>query len=101
MHKLDKTDLRILTALIEDARTSYAALARETNLTIPSIKTRIQKYIDTGLVEKFTIMIDEHMIMRGTSMTFLLKIKPGHLDKIAKELYLSPYIANMTITSGH
>ncbi|NHJ03739.1 MAG: winged helix-turn-helix transcriptional regulator [Candidatus Heimdallarchaeota archaeon] len=101
MQKLDKTDLRILSALIEDSRTSYAALARETNLTIPSIKTRIQKYIDTGLIEKFTIMLDEHMIMQGTSMTFLLKIKPGHLDKVAKDLYLSPYIANMTITSGH
>ena len=101
MQKLDKTDLRILSALIDDSRTSYAALARETNLTIPSIKTRIQKYVDTGLIEKFTIILDEQMIMKGTSMTFLLKIKPGHLDKIAKDLYVSPYIANMTITSGH
>ncbi len=101
MHKLDKTDLRILTTLIEDSRTSYAALARETNLTIPSIKTRIQKYIDTGLIEKFTIILNENMIMKGTSMTFLLKIKPSHLDEVAKKLYESPFIANMTITSGH
>lgn len=101
MHKLDKTDLRILSTLIEDSRTTYADLARETNLTIPSIKTRIQKYIDSGLIEKFTIVLDEHMIMKGTSMTFLLKIKPGHLDQIAKDLYESPFIANMTITSGH
>ncbi|MGC9779006.1 MAG: winged helix-turn-helix transcriptional regulator [Candidatus Heimdallarchaeota archaeon] len=101
MHKLDKTDLRILIALLADSRTSYAALARETNLTIPSIKTRIQKYIDSGLIEKFTIIIDEHMIMKGTSMTFLLKVKPSDLDTIAKEIYISPFIANMTITSGH
>ncbi|MHA1221266.1 MAG: winged helix-turn-helix transcriptional regulator [Candidatus Heimdallarchaeota archaeon] len=101
MHKLDKTDLRILSTLLENSRTSYAALARETNLTIPSIKTRIQKYVDTGLVEKFTVVLDTHMIMRGTSMTFLLKIKPGALDKISKEIYESPFIANMTITSGH
>ncbi|NHJ86158.1 MAG: winged helix-turn-helix transcriptional regulator [Asgard group archaeon] len=101
MHKLDKTDLRILTTLIEDSRTSYASLARETNLTIPSIKTRIQKYTDTGLIEKFTIVIDENMIMQGTSMTFLLKVKPSDLDKISKDIYLSPFIANMTITSGH
>ena len=101
MHKLDKTDLRILTALIEDSRTTYADLARETNLTIPSIKTRIQKYIDSGLIEKFTIVIDENMIMKGTSMTFLLKVKPGQLDNIAKEIYESPFIANMTVTSGH
>ena len=101
MHKLDKTDLRILSALIEDSRTTYAALARETNLTIPSIKTRIEKYSKTGLIEKFTIIIDENMIMQGTSMTFLLKVKPGDLDRIAKELFESPYIANMTITSGH
>jgi len=101
MHKLDKTDLRILTTLIEDSRTSYAALARETNLTIPSIKTRIQKYIESGLIEKFTIILDENMIMKGTSMTFLIKVKPGDLEKIAKQLYESPFIANMTITSGH
>jgi len=86
MHKLDKTDLRILTTLLENARTSYAALARETNLTIPSIKTRIQKYIDTGLIEKFTIILDEHMI---------------DLDKVSKDIFESPYIANLTITSGH
>ena len=101
MQKLDKTDLRILTALLEDSRTSYADLARDTNLTIPSIKTRIDKYIDTGLIEKFTIIIDENMIMKGTSMTFLLKIKPNDLDRVAKEIYDSPFIANMTITSGH
>ena len=58
MHKLDKTDLRILSALIEHSRTTYAALARETNLTIPSIKTRIEKYTKTGLIEKFTIILD-------------------------------------------
>jgi len=101
MHKLDKTDLRILSALLEDARTTYAALARETNLTIPSIKTRIEKYTKTGLIEKFTIIIDENMIMQGTSMTFLLKVRPGELDRIAKELFESPYIANMSVTSGH
>jgi DNA-binding Lrp family transcriptional regulator len=101
LHKLDKTDLRILTTLLEDSRTSYASLARETNLTIPSIKTRIQKYIDAGLIEKFTIMLDTHMIMKGTSMTFLLKAKPSELDKIAKLIFDSPFIANMTITSGH
>ena len=101
MHKLDKTDLRILSALIEHSRTTYAALARETNLTIPSIKTRIEKYTKTGLIEKFTIILDENMIMQGTSMTFLLKVKPAELDKIAKELFESPYIANMSVTSGH
>ncbi|MHA1630055.1 MAG: winged helix-turn-helix transcriptional regulator [Candidatus Heimdallarchaeota archaeon] len=101
MHKLDKTDLRILSTLLEDSRTSYAALARETNLTIPSIKTRIQKYIDSGLIEKFTIILDTQMIMRGTSMTFLMKVKPSDLDQIAKDIYNSPFIANMTITSGH
>ena len=101
MHKLDKTDLRILSALLEDARTTYAALARETNLTIPSIKTRIEKYTKTGLIEKFTIVIDENMIMQGTSMTFLLKVRPGELDRIAKDLFESPYIANMSVTSGH
>ncbi|HUT82454.1 MAG TPA: winged helix-turn-helix transcriptional regulator [Candidatus Bathyarchaeia archaeon] len=101
MHKLDKTDLRILSSLIEDSRTSYAALARETNLTIPSIKTRIEKYVETGLIEKFTIILDTHMIMRGTSMTFLFKVKPGDLDRTAKDIYDSPFIANMTITSGH
>jgi len=101
MHKLDKTDLRILSALIEDSRTTYAALARETNLTIPSIKTRIEKYVHAGLIEKFTIVIDQNMIMQGTSMTFLLKVKPADLDKIAKELFESPYIANMSVTSGH
>ncbi|MBN1327918.1 MAG: winged helix-turn-helix transcriptional regulator [Candidatus Heimdallarchaeota archaeon] len=101
MHKLDKTDLRILSSLLEDSRTSYAALARETNLTIPSIKTRIEKYSETGLIEKFTINLDTHMIMRGTSMSFLFKVKPSDLDRIAKDIYESPFIANMTITSGH
>jgi Lrp/AsnC family transcriptional regulator for asnA, asnC and gidA len=101
MHKLDKTDLRILETLLEDSRTTYADMAREVNLTIPSIKARIEKYIDAGLIEKFTIILDENLIMHGTSMTFLLKINPNKLDEIAKDLYESPYIANMTITSGH
>jgi len=49
----------------------------------------------------FTIILDEHMIMKGTSMTFLLKVKPSDLDKVSKDIYVSPYIANLTITSGH
>ncbi|MEA2071419.1 MAG: winged helix-turn-helix transcriptional regulator [Asgard group archaeon] len=101
MHKLDKTDLRILSTLLEDGRTTYADLARETNLTIPPIKSRIDKYIDNGLIEKFTIVLDENMIMQGTSMTFLIKVKPAKLNDVAKELYESPFIANMSINSGH
>lgn len=101
MQKLDKIDLRILETLLEDSRTTYADLARATNLTIPSVKTRIEKYIDSGLIDKFTIILDENMIMQGASMTFLLKIKPTHLNKVAEELYENKYTANMTITSGH
>ena len=47
---LDKTDLKILSALQENGRITYSELARQVHLTSPAVAERIRKLEETGII---------------------------------------------------
>lgn len=55
---IDQTDLAILKALSNDSRIKIKALSKEVALSEPSVKTRIEKMIDNGIITSFSIEID-------------------------------------------
>ena len=62
MDKLDKT---LLLRLLGDCRASYRELARELGVTCPTIKRRVDRLIDTGVIESFTIDISQETLGVG------------------------------------
>jgi DNA-binding Lrp family transcriptional regulator len=59
---LDSIDKRILLALDENCRMSYQALAEKLGLTATAIKKRMDRLIETGVIEEFSIILKPAMM---------------------------------------
>jgi DNA-binding Lrp family transcriptional regulator len=55
---LDEIDARIITALIKDARASYAVIGAEVGLSAPAVKRRVDRLRDSGAITGFTSRVD-------------------------------------------
>jgi DNA-binding Lrp family transcriptional regulator len=55
---LDKIDERIVGALIEDARASYATIGALVGLSAPAVKRRVDRLQESGAIRGFTARVD-------------------------------------------
>lgn len=55
--ELDAVDEQLITALIEDGRASYAQLAEQVGLSGPATKRRVDRLLETGVIERFTAVV--------------------------------------------
>ena len=89
---LDETDAKIVTALVDDARTSIAELARSVGLSSPSVSERIRRLEEAGVIEGYSARINPQAI--GLPLAAWLRIRPvpGQLHKCAEILRDIPEI---------
>jgi Lrp/AsnC family transcriptional regulator, leucine-responsive regulatory protein len=83
---IDTTDARILDALVDDARTSMADLARLVGLSPPSVSERVKRLEEAGVIEGYTLTINPKAL--GLPIAAWLRIRPilGQLQKVAEIL---------------
>jgi DNA-binding Lrp family transcriptional regulator len=55
---LDDIDARIVTALIRDARASYAVIGNEVGLSAPAVKRRVDRLRASGAITGFSARVD-------------------------------------------
>lgn len=55
---LDEIDARIVTALIRDARASYAVIGAEVGLSAPAVKRRVDRLLASGAITGFSARVD-------------------------------------------
>jgi len=55
---LDDIDARIITALIKDARASYAVIGTEIGLSAPAVKRRVDRLRASGAITGFSARVD-------------------------------------------
>jgi DNA-binding Lrp family transcriptional regulator len=55
---LDEIDARIVTALIRDARASYAVIGNEVGLSAPAVKRRVDRLRATGAITGFSARVN-------------------------------------------
>ena len=98
--RLDATDVRILDALIHDARTRIADLARSVGLSSPSVSERIRRLEEAGVIEGYTLAINPKAL--GLPVAAWLRIRPipGQLQKVADILQGLPEIVECDRITG-
>lgn len=97
---LDEIDAKILTALVEDARTTIAELARGVGLSSPSVSERIRRLEEAGVIEGYSARINPQAI--GFPLAAWLRIRPvpGQLHKVAEVLRDLPEIVECDRITG-
>lgn len=59
---MDETDFKIINALIENSRMTMRALAEKVHLTAPAAAARVQKLEDSGVIEGYTVKVNQSKI---------------------------------------
>ncbi len=56
--RLDDVDQQIVAWLSRDARSSYRTIGASIGLSAPAVKRRVDRLLDTGVIERFSAVID-------------------------------------------
>jgi Lrp/AsnC family leucine-responsive transcriptional regulator len=98
---VDDTDRQLLTALLADARTSYADLARQVGLSSPAVQERVRKLEREGVLRGSAALVDPARVGLGVSALVGLQQREGvDADEIVAGLRAVPEIEDCWFVAG-
>ncbi|NOT76498.1 MAG: winged helix-turn-helix transcriptional regulator [Cyclobacteriaceae bacterium] len=99
---IDKTDLKILEILIEDAKKPFTEVAKRAFVSQGTVHVRMNKLQEAGIVEKTTLKINYAKL--GFDITAFIGIyleKSGLYETVLERLKLIPEIVSVHYTTGN
>jgi Lrp/AsnC family transcriptional regulator for asnA, asnC and gidA len=97
---LDILDMKIIQHLTEDAKTTYRVIAEDAGVSEATVKNRIDRLKETGVITKFTAVLDFHKLGRAIKSFIGLKVQPTKLQEIVDHLSDNPDVHVLYRTSG-
>lgn len=95
---LDETAKRIIELLQNDGRLSYSAIAKEVSLSEAAVRHRVQKLIDSGVMQ--VVAVTDPLQM-GFARQAMIGIKVnGHVREVAAELSTIDALDYIVVTTG-
>ena len=84
---MDDIDVRLLSALVADARTSYAELARLVGLSAPSVHDRVRRLERSGVLRGYSADVTPAAVGLGvTALVGILQREGAEQDDLAEAL---------------
>ncbi len=84
---VDELDVSILRLLRENARLSYRSIGKALNMSTGTISQRIRKLMNSGVIKKFTTIIDSASVGKHCTLLVMIRSKPGaRLDDMVSEI---------------
>ncbi|MGQ9469591.1 MAG: Lrp/AsnC ligand binding domain-containing protein [Nitrososphaerales archaeon] len=96
---VDELDIRIIATLNEDARQSFAKIAKKLKLNESTIRKRVLRLLEKGVIKKFSIVIDPSKLGLNTIATVGVDVEPSKLLEVAQKMCEIPetkYVATST-----
>lgn len=76
---IDDIDLKILDSLLADGRMSHTAIAKETELSGPSVYARVQRLEREGVIKGYTALLAPEKVGRGLAAFVRIRTQtPGY-----------------------
>ncbi|MCY8808371.1 Lrp/AsnC family transcriptional regulator [Bacillus atrophaeus] len=97
---VDDIDKQILTILHEEGRISYTDLGKRVGLSRVAVQSRINQLIETGVIEKFTAVINPAKIGIHVSVFFNVEVEPQYLEEVALQLEEEPAVTSLYHMTG-
>lgn len=97
---IDDLDRRLLAILRADSRTPVAALARELHLNRSTVTSRIDRLVDSGVIEGFTVRLSNDVdrdAIRGVTMVVS---EPNRGQDVVREVRGYPEVEQLHSTTG-
>lgn len=99
---IDKADLKLIELLKVNSKTSYADLSKKVSLSASSVRERINKLEDMGVIKSYSLEVNQALLGNSLEVFILLKVFTGKLQFAIKELNKYPEIVKAhRITGPH
>lgn len=98
--QLDELDVRILEALVANARISTAKLARLVGMSSPSVAERIKRLEEAGVITGYRATISPAAIGLPLSIWLRIRPVPGALETVAEIIRSIPEIVECDRVTG-
>ncbi|MDF1539509.1 MAG: Lrp/AsnC family transcriptional regulator [Candidatus Thorarchaeota archaeon] len=96
----DENDVKIIGMLRENARSSLRDIAKIVNMSPSSVRNRIEKLVERGLVKRFTVDVDYRKMGYDIQVIVLITCRPGASEEIYHALQSLSEITKVYWTSG-
>ncbi len=96
---MNKLDTEILSLLIKNGRMSFAEIARVLGISRAHARERVQRLIDSGVIEQFTAVVNPEKLDKTVSAFLDIKVAPRAIEATASELAAQPEVASLYIMS--
>jgi len=98
--KIDENDLRIIEMLTKNARISLREIAAVVNLSPSSIRNRMERLVNLGVIKRYTLELDHRKLGYEIQVVVLITSKPGESDSLYRTLSTYTEISKVLRTSG-
>lgn len=88
---LEPLERRILAALSQDGRRAYREIARELDVSEGTIRQRVGRMIDRGLIRISAVGSPLDLGFEAVAVV-LIQVKPGASEEVAKKLAAIPHV---------
>lgn len=98
----DTIDLKIIDILRLNSRLSYAEIGKQIFLSPSSVRERIKKLEDTGVIKGYTLRLDQSLIGNNLEVFIMLRIFSGKFKTALAEIDSHPEVQEAyRITGQH
>lgn len=98
--KLDRIDIKLVDALIDNARISNAELGRLTGLSAPTVAERVKRLEEAGVIEGYSANINPQALGLPISAWIRIKPMPGQMQAAVKTIKSLPEIVSCDRVTG-
>ncbi len=91
---MDIIDLKILNLLKENARIKASAIAEKIDLSISAVTERIKKLEQSGIIDKYTLIVNQKKI--GNDISAVMEVAIEHPDYIESFIQFVSNMPNIT-----
>lgn len=98
---VDPVDRKIVELLKANSKASFAEISKKIFLSPSSVRERIKKLEDLGVIKGYSLKIDQALLGNTIEVFILLKVFTGKLQFAIEELKSYPEIVEVHRITGH
>jgi DNA-binding Lrp family transcriptional regulator len=100
MMELNGIDLKILKALLEDARFSSRQIAKNVGVSVGTVLSRIKKMEDEGLIKGYSVILDHEKLGYALTVVTEITVAKGRLLETETEVSKIPNVCSVYDVTG-
>ena len=98
--ELNEIDIKILKALLEDARFSSRQIAKNVGVSVGTVLSRIKKMEDEGLIRGYSVILDHEKLGYELTVVTEITVAKGKLVDTENEIAKIPNVCGVYDVTG-